>query len=186
MHQVGLLGSLRQCRFLSYQRRTRQSQDGGYIATNGDVFKNSNVLISRQTQHHCILQWFTIAQWSNGMNLGRQTKPQKPRYKLLNSGPIREGQVSDTLVVRQVPLVARQVALSPVTTAFLSPKQLYRYKKTPIHWYWGSTITGISWSTQKTSILLHIWAVRYNFLSLLYLVISLYNCTLVRIITITR
>ena len=75
----------------------------------------------------------------NGVNLGRQTKPQKPRYKLQNSGPIREG----------------QVVLGLVTTSFLSPKQLYRYKKTPIHWYFSSTITGISWSTQKTSILLH-------------------------------
>ena len=108
--------------------------------------------------------------WSTGpndVNFGRQTKPPKPLYKLLNSRPIGEGQVSETLV-------ARQVVLGPVSTTFLSPKQLYRYKKTPIHWYFSSRITGISWNTQKTSILLHTW-VRYNFLSLLYLVISLYN-----------
>ena len=99
---------------------------------------------------------------SNGMNLGHQTKPQKPDYKRLSHGPIRRGHVAEPLVVRQVPLVVRQaplvvrqVVMGQVTSSFLSPKQLYRYKKTPIHWYYSSTITGISWSTPKTSILLH-------------------------------
>ena len=81
---------------------------------------------------------------SNGVNLGRQTKPQKPNYKRLSCGPIRGGHMAE-------PLVARQVVLGPRQPRFLSPKQLYWYKKTPIHWYFSSTITGISWSTPKTS-----------------------------------
>jgi len=55
MHQKGLLGSLQQYRFLSYQGQTRQSRNGGHRAANGDVFENPNELISRQTRHHCVL-----------------------------------------------------------------------------------------------------------------------------------
>ena len=172
MHQAGILGSLKHHRFPNFRVQARRNWIKGDKATKGDV---SAIQPASSRDPHSVPVFYTdsrshwaklsaIRTWNESLKASLQA-PELWTNQRVTCGKSTCRSTSATYRATSDPGPGDKCSF-PLFLGLQEAIQLYI---DPLHWYFSSSTTRFRGTHQKTSIFLFLRALRYNFLSALFL-----------------